>query len=343
MPAGRPKKEQEPAAGDAPVTPPPVVKVVGMLPFDEVAVALGLTKKALREGLEAEAFAHARIGDATYVLASPPLPSAPMVSMEFIGGQILATLMELTSATERIAATLSALAAPPVPSAAAAPAPQPTGTYGEQVDAQVERAIARIENAEGDWGLFSQFLHPELAPLPDVIYNHLRLTGDAEIREYDVQLAIPSRAVATLEAIRAKYGSRAEAQRAAEYAGGYQENAAASRYDSLPVTQLTPSAPFTEEQQRVLEGHLSVLSLDERVEEFLPACVKWERAWEDVHTDLVHKIGDDANYRFRVRDASRRVAERALALVKRVDEDIPQEPALPTGSVREQKELQQVG
>lgn len=110
------------------------------------------------------------------------------------------------------------------------------------------------------------------------------------------------------------------------------------------MTQLTPSAPFTEEQQREMERrHLSVISaprpapLDERVEEFLPACVKWERAWEDVHTDLVHKIGDDANYRFRVRDASLRVAEKAMALVKRVDEDIPQEPA--TGSIREQKEL----
>lgn len=84
--------------------------------------------------------------------------------------------------------------------------------------------------------------------------------------------------------------------------------------------------------------------LDERVEDFLAACVKWERAWEVVvHTGLVHEIGDDANYQFRVRDASRRVVERALALVKRVDEDIPQESALPTGSVREQKELQQVG
>lgn len=62
-----------------------------------------------------------------------------------------------------------------------------------------------------------------------------------------------------------------------------------------------------------------------------------------MHTGLVHEIGDDANYQFRVRDASLRVAEKAMALVKRLDEDIPQEPALPTGSIREQKELQQAG
>lgn len=62
-----------------------------------------------------------------------------------------------------------------------------------------------------------------------------------------------------------------------------------------------------------------------------------------MHTGLVHEIGDDANYQFQVRDASRRLAERSMALVKRVDEDIPQEPALPTGNVRERKELQRVG
>lgn len=174
MPAGRPKKEKEQAAGDAPATPPPAVKVVGMLPFDEAAVALGVTKKALRERLDAGMFASARIGDDTYVL--------PQVSL---GGRIASSLMELRSATERIASTLEALGA-------AAPAtPPPTGTYGEQVDAQVERAIARIENAEGDWGLFSQFLQPKWKPLPDVVYHHLRMETAAEVEEYDVQLAIP--------------------------------------------------------------------------------------------------------------------------------------------------------
>lgn len=317
MPAGRHKKaEKEPAAA-------PRVKVVGMLPFDEAAVALGLTKKALRERLDAGVIASARIGDDTYVLHQAPVGEG---------------------ATGRMASTLA-----PVAAAAAPATPPPTGTYGEQVDAQIKRAIALVENAEGDWGLFSQFLQPEWKPLPDVIYHHLRLETAAEVEEYDVALAIPSRAIDALRAIKAKFGSRAEGQREAEYEGEYQDRGYAlpSRYESMPITPLTPSPPFTQEQQRVLEErHRSTVSspfgrppLDERVEEFLPACVKWERAWEDVHTGLVHEIGDDANYQFRVRDASLRVAEKALALVKRLD-DIPQEPALPTGSVREQKELQ---
>ena len=318
MPAGRPKKEKEQAAGDAPATPPPAVKVVGMLPFGEAAVALRLSKKALREKLGAGEFAYARIGDDTYVLHQAPVGEG---------------------STGRMASTLAPVAA--------AAAPPPTGTPGERVDAQVERAIALVENAEGDWGLFSQFLQPEWKPLSDVIYHHLRLETAAEVEEYDVALAIPSRAIGGLQAIKAKFGSRAETQRQAEYEGEYQGRGYAlpSRYESMPITPLTPSPPFTEAQQRMLERHRSVLSppLDERVEEFLPACVKWERAWEDVHTDLVHKIGDDANYRFRVRDASLRVAERALALVKRVDDDIPQEPALPTGSVHERKVLQRAG
>lgn len=267
MPAGRPKKEQEQAAGDAPAPPPPSVKVVGMLPFDEAAVEFGLSKKALREKVDAEVFASARIGDDTYVVrnasaVAPTLGERRIAgALERVAGaleRVAGTLepgfvnsIELTKATQQVAATLGGLAL----AAAGRPAPPtpPTGTYGEQVDAQVDRAIAQIENAEGDWGLFSQFLQPEWKPLPDVIYHHLQVANAVEIEEYDVTLAIPSRAISVLRAVKAKFGSRAQEQREAEYAGGYQENAAAFRYDSLPVTQLTPSAPFTEEQQRVME------------------------------------------------------------------------------------------
>lgn len=247
MSARRPKTEK----GPEPCVEEPRVKVVGMLPFDEAAVEFGLSKKALREKVVAGVVASARVGDVTYVL-----------QQENIGGRIASTLMELAiqneklcAATERIASTLEALgaAAPPVAVAAPHPAARPPGTYGEQVDAQVDRAIAQIENAEGDWGLFSQFLQPEWKPLPDVIYHHLQVANAVEIEEYDVTLAIPSRAISVLRAVKAKFGSRAQEQREAEYAGGYQENAAAFRYDSLPVTQLTPSAPFTEEQQREME------------------------------------------------------------------------------------------
>ena len=350
MSARKPKEKTE--KGPEPRVEEPRVKVSGMLPFDEAAEALGLSKKALGECIAAGVVAAARIGDDTYVMTS----SVPALGMESIGGLIAANLMELVSATERIAATLGGLAPHEfAPEAPGAP-PPPTGTYGEQVDAQAERAIAQIEGAEGDWGLFSQFLQPEWKPLPDVLFNHLQVASAVEIEEYDVTLAIPSRAISVLRAVKAKFGARAEAQRQAEDWGEYQTAGCSAAgtgsdpYASMPITPLMPSEPLTPSQQRVHASHISAVlppfgrpPLDERVEEFLPACVKWERAWEDVHTGLVHKIGDDANYQFRVRDASLRVAEKAMALVKRLDEDIPQEPALPTGSIREQKELQQAG
>lgn len=60
--------------------------------------------------------------------------------------------------------------------------------------------------------------------------------------------------------------------------------------------------------------------VDERVDEFLDACVKWERAWEVVvHTGLVHEISGHPNYESRVRDAARRIGERVSALVQRID------------------------
>ena len=59
--------------------------------------------------------------------------------------------------------------------------------------------------------------------------------------------------------------------------------------------------------------------LDERVEAFLTECVKWERAWEVVvHTGLVHQIAGNDEYEYRVKDAARRIADRARALAERV-------------------------
>jgi hypothetical protein len=59
--------------------------------------------------------------------------------------------------------------------------------------------------------------------------------------------------------------------------------------------------------------------INERVESFLEACVKWERAWEIlVHTGLVHDIEGDSNLEYRLSDAARRIAERAHALTERI-------------------------
>ena len=59
--------------------------------------------------------------------------------------------------------------------------------------------------------------------------------------------------------------------------------------------------------------------INERVDSFLEACVKWERAWEVlVHTGLVHDIEGDSNVEYRVSDAARRIAERAWALAERI-------------------------
>ena len=58
----------------------------------------------------------------------------------------------------------------------------------------------------------------------------------------------------------------------------------------------------------------------EQVEKFLEACVVWERAWETVVVrGLIHAIADSPQYTFRLRDASRRVQERAAALAERMN------------------------
>lgn len=75
----------------------------------------------------------------------------------------------------------------------------------------------------------------------------------------------------------------------------------------------------------------------EKVESFLEACVDWERAWEvAVHTGLVHDIGGDSNYEYRVKEAARRIAQRAHALIERINNqrsedvigELPSPPAL---------------
>ena len=57
----------------------------------------------------------------------------------------------------------------------------------------------------------------------------------------------------------------------------------------------------------------------EQVEKFLEACVAWERAWETVVVNgLVHQVGDNPQYVQRLKDASLRIQERALALANRM-------------------------
>lgn len=65
------------------------------------------------------------------------------------------------------------------------------------------------------------------------------------------------------------------------------------------------------------KGHTP--SLDERVEDFLSDCVKWERSWEVlVRTGLVHNIAGDSVYEYRVKDAARRISERSGALAEHI-------------------------
>ena len=64
----------------------------------------------------------------------------------------------------------------------------------------------------------------------------------------------------------------------------------------------------------------SVPPAHEQVDKFLEACVAWERAWETVVIQgLVHEIRSDSQYTFRLKDASRRIQERAAALAARME------------------------
>ena len=61
------------------------------------------------------------------------------------------------------------------------------------------------------------------------------------------------------------------------------------------------------------------------VEKFLEACVTWERAWETVVlSGLVQAVGEDQQYAFRLKDASRRIQERAAALDERLHSQEPE-------------------
>lgn len=58
----------------------------------------------------------------------------------------------------------------------------------------------------------------------------------------------------------------------------------------------------------------------EQVEKFLDACVTWERAWETIVLQgLVHEVTDNPHYVFRLKDASRRIQDRAGALAARME------------------------
>ena len=81
--------------------------------------------------------------------------------------------------------------------------------------------------------------------------------------------------------------------------------------------------------------------VDERVEEFLDACVKWERAWEIVvHTGLVYEVSGNPSYEFRMRDAARRLAERASALVNKIDSGASSQLAVAAPDVTGQEQLE---
>ena len=57
-----------------------------------------------------------------------------------------------------------------------------------------------------------------------------------------------------------------------------------------------------------------------QAEKFLEACVTWERAWETVVlSGLVQAVEEDRQYLFRLKDASRRIQERAAALDERLN------------------------
>ncbi len=58
----------------------------------------------------------------------------------------------------------------------------------------------------------------------------------------------------------------------------------------------------------------------DQIEKFLDACVHWERGWETIVVEgLVHDIQNRPQDIYRLKDASRRLIERASALIDRLD------------------------
>lgn len=59
---------------------------------------------------------------------------------------------------------------------------------------------------------------------------------------------------------------------------------------------------------------------EEQLEDFLEACVKWERAWEIVvHTGLIFEIIGNMNYESRIKEALYRIVERIHATLNKVE------------------------
>ena len=60
--------------------------------------------------------------------------------------------------------------------------------------------------------------------------------------------------------------------------------------------------------------------IEEQLEDFLEACVNWERAWEIVvHTGLIFEIIGNMNYESRIKEALYRIVERVQATLKKVE------------------------
>lgn len=59
--------------------------------------------------------------------------------------------------------------------------------------------------------------------------------------------------------------------------------------------------------------------IEEQLEDFLEACVKWERAWEIVvHTGLIFEIIGNMNYENRIKESLYRIVERIQTTLKRI-------------------------
>ncbi len=60
--------------------------------------------------------------------------------------------------------------------------------------------------------------------------------------------------------------------------------------------------------------------IDEQLEDFLEACVEWERAWEIVvQTGLIFEIISNMNYESRIKEALYRIVERVQATLKKIE------------------------
>lgn len=94
------------------------------------------------------------------------------------------------------------------------------------------------------------------------------------------------------------------------------ENADASLAQAFEQTHVGDWRQFIKSPYRRGEAPAT----EEQLEDFLEACVKWERAWEIVvHTGLVFKIIGNMNYESRIKDALYRIGERVQATLKKIE------------------------